>query len=763
MSADAALAPLPGHREVRPQTATAAEHPMGRLVTFAALGLYGVLRWANLFTAGSTGRLLGLLALSLLVAGAGAVVARRSRPLAIAGAVVAVLAAFAIAGVPISWIVHVRIAVTARAIGHGLTGLPGSLVPYPGGNGPVRLVIVLGAAVLLLDAALLLAFEPPGAGILRRAWAALPLVALAAVPTTLLRPGLPYVDGLLVFALLMAFVWGGRIGHGRVPDAIGVCVVAVVLALFAAPYLDAHKPWLDYRALTATLAPTAVDTFDWSQNYGPIVWPRHGRTVLEVKASHGDYWKAENLDVFDGTGWTQGVIVGAEQLPQPTAKALATWTQTIEVRVRNMRTTDVIGSGSTGQPADIAQPVVPGFSPGTWTAGAELGPGDTYTAAVYSPHPSASQLAAVGDGGSTATAGYRSILLPTAVLGSAGATATSQPQIVFPPFHSQQPVESVIGLPADTGATIIDHSPYAPAYALAQRLASGAATPYAFALSIERYLASGYTYSENPPVTGYPLLTFLFDSKRGYCQQFAGAMALLLRMGGVPARVAVGFTPGTYDASTHRWVVTDIDAHAWVEAWFSGYGWVRFDPTPAADPALGGHTSITGATVLGTADAAQRGAVKSSRTSKTASAPGRHHGGTSAGGLAGPLGVALVLAALLLISGLLVATRPLAAGEPPVEELERAFARTGRPLPAGVTLAALEHRFRGAPQAAGYIRSLRLRRFGATAQMPSSGQRRALRAELRVGLRPLGRLRALWALPPRRRARGKRPDGPEGA
>ena len=63
-------------------------------------------------------------------------------------------------------------------------------------------------------------------------------------------------------------------------------------------------------------------------------------------------------------------------------------------------------------------------------------------------------------------------------------------------------------------------------------------------------------------------------------------MALLLRLGGVPARVAAGFTSGQYDPTSHRWLVTDFDAHAWVEAFFPGYGWVRFDPTPAsADPA----------------------------------------------------------------------------------------------------------------------------------------------------------------------------------
>ena len=108
---------------------------------------------------------------------------------------------------------------------------------------------------------------------------------------------------------------------------------------------------------------------------------------------------------------------------------------------------------------------------------------------------------------------------------------------------------------------------------------------------MERYLADGFTYNENPALTRYPLETFLFASRVGYCQQFSGAMALLLRMGGVPARVAAGFTSGTYDRSSHQWVVTDRDAHAWVEAWFPKYGWVRFDPTPVSAPARGGSTA----------------------------------------------------------------------------------------------------------------------------------------------------------------------------
>src|SRR5947209_17360727 len=84
-----------------------------------------------------------------------------------------------------------------------------------------------------------------------------------------------------------------------------------------------------------------------------------------------------------------------------------------------------------------------------------------------------------------------------------------------------------------------------------------------------------------------------------------------------------------------------------------------------------------------------------------------------------------------------------------VAELERAMARTGQPIGAATTLAGLEHRVRGRPEAEAYIRTIRLARFGNDGPgLPTLRQRRALRTELRSGLGLAGTLRALWALPP---------------
>jgi hypothetical protein len=110
-----------------------------------------------------------------------------------------------------------------------------------------------------------------------------------------------------------------------------------------------------------------------------------------------------------------------------------------------------------------------------------------------------------------------------------------------------------------------------------------------------------------------------------------------------------------------------------------------------------------------------------------------------------PAVLALIVLALLVRALLSPALNP----EDLVDELERALARSGRPLADGVTLAALEQRFRSSPTAAAYVRALRVSRYAGARTHPTLAQRRALRHQLRFGLGLSGRLRALWALPPR--------------
>ena len=76
---------------------------------------------------------------------------------------------------------------------------------------------------------------------------------------------------------------------------------------------------------------------------------------------------------------------------------------------------------------------------------------------------------------------------------------------------------------------------------------------------------------------------FLFEQKRGYCEQFSSSLAVMARSLGIPARVATGYAPGEYNPFTGYYDVRASDAHAWVEIYFPGYGWSTFDPTPSFD------------------------------------------------------------------------------------------------------------------------------------------------------------------------------------
>jgi transglutaminase-like putative cysteine protease len=86
-------------------------------------------------------------------------------------------------------------------------------------------------------------------------------------------------------------------------------------------------------------------------------------------------------------------------------------------------------------------------------------------------------------------------------------------------------------------------------YSLARRVATGASDPFEAVHRIDLYLRSNYAYRQNVPNHTYPLPAFLSQDRAGYCQQFSGAMALMLRMLGIPSRVATGFAPGGRDPS----------------------------------------------------------------------------------------------------------------------------------------------------------------------------------------------------------------------
>jgi hypothetical protein len=142
-----------------------------------------------------------------------------------------------------------------------------------------------------------------------------------------------------------------------------------------------------------------------------------------------------------------------------------------------------------------------------------------------------------------------------------------------------------------------------------QNAIAGAATPFDEVLAINQYFddpANGFIYSTTTKSadTGDGLSDFL-STKIGYCQQYAGAMAVMVRELGIPARVVLGYTHEKADENG-SFTVTSHDAHAWVEAYFGGIGWVPFDPTPLSGDDAGRAVSLPYAST-GAADSGDGG------------------------------------------------------------------------------------------------------------------------------------------------------------
>lgn len=121
---------------------------------------------------------------------------------------------------------------------------------------------------------------------------------------------------------------------------------------------------------------------------------------------------------------------------------------------------------------------------------------------------------------------------------------------------------------------------------LAAKVTRGARTPYEKATAIKEYLVANYSYSERIPALppGEDCVAhFLFRLRRGNCNHFASAMAIMCRASGIPARIATGFAAGERDEAFGCYIVREHDAHAWVEAYLPAIGWTEFDPTPARE------------------------------------------------------------------------------------------------------------------------------------------------------------------------------------
>jgi transglutaminase-like putative cysteine protease len=740
---------IPMTSPVQPARAAAARSQAWtlRLATFAALGLFGGVHWAGIVRPGAGGDLLGLflvaIAAGVVAAAALEVLTKRVRRVAALAAIV--LAALAlillVSGVPLWYLRPDRWDTLSVNLANAIATLPDLRMPYRGADPWVRTVLIAGGGVLLLAGAILALAPRP-----QTRAATFCLVLLYVVAIIEHRPSHPYLDGILFALLLGAMLWGEHLTGHEAPVAATLGVLAVLGSALVAPHLDSPRPWVDYEALAEALQGGKTTTFTWNHSYGPLNWPRDGSEIARVRARGNPYYKTVNLEDFDGREWRQDTGVLSDGEDTQFAPRHPGWTQTIHVTVKGLKSRPFLVAGTTTlidhSSKDVAQ-----ATPGTFqAAGKPLRRGDSYDAVAYVPTPSPIEMQGAG------------VDYPYYVIRQLGLELPSQPgvgplEVHFAPWGSG----SANVARAASGFAVIDAdqalaaSPYAREYALARQLRGATTDPYDYVRKVIARVQRDARYTESPPSPGRlePLDAFLFRDHAGYCQHFAGATALLLRMGGVPARVVAGFSPGSRDGATH--VIRDLDAHSWVEVYFPGLGWVTFDPTPGDSPARSQQTDTVA--VASTTPAPKR---RSTAGGDRLSDP--RAGGAAAAGDGGGIGLMIWLVlggvALVLVAGAVAAAvarqRRLArSGDPELEELRLALQRSGRGVVPDLTLAKVERMLAGSDAAAGYVASLRVARYGAGGPPPTPRERRALRRELAAGLGIGGRIRALWALPPR--------------
>jgi hypothetical protein len=776
-------APAGAPATVAPQRAAAVpgalRAPLLRLAAFAALAMFAAAHWSSLVASADAGRtvlvvLVATGAAALLIALgapgvrpaltaalggrdrlAGAVVAAAALVVGVAGIALALGAA----GLPMRLLAPANWGELFDGLDRGLAGIQSVDWPYAGPDEWVRRSILMGAP-LLIGAAALVAFFP--ARRFKTPLHAAGLVLLLVVYGTAVTehdPGEPLLRGLALLALVAAWLWLPRLESREALAGAGLVLSLGALSLPVAAALDSEQPWWDYRAWSWFGDGKAI-TFDWTHTYGPLDWPRDGTTLLHVKSDRPHYWKAETLDAFDGVRWGRGRTSDATQagqgLPDPSVQSQRwdyfdwnrSWDERIRFTVRSLSTTLLVGAGDTYDVDGVAGPVSPS-SDGTTRMAERLEEGDAYTISTYAPKPSVPQMRGMPSGFSPALLEFTTIELPAPgsnALESRDRLALGGEEVAVPIWGDEPYADPAAPREALT------NSVYGDMYAIASRVTAGSPTMYDAVAGVERYLKRNFTYSEKPRGAQYPLNAFLFRDEFGYCQQFSGAMALMLRMAGIPSRVAAGFAPGSLNRDTGEYRVRDLDAHSWVEVYFNGIGWVPFDPTPPATPAQTQIGGLTPTSAPGGDIDQRRQGVASERAAEGSGSPVADSDSGASPWLLLPL---------LLVGGAGLATYllyrragrldPAELAEAQLAELRRALPRLDWEVPAGTTLLGLERRLDRAagPAAARYAARLREHRFDPRSPAaPTLRDRRELRRDLtaRGGLR--ARLVGLIAIPP---------------
>jgi transglutaminase-like putative cysteine protease len=456
--------------------------------------------------------------------------------------------------------------------GHGLVDFYDFRLPFDPALHPQSHQVVLAAIFgFTLVLALAVAARRP-------LLAVIVLLVGAGWPVTLLAGGDELSRGVVVLAMALALLAGLVERPSRLAFVASAAVVVGALTLSSSPAVakTAFLDWEQWDFYTRPQDPVSV-RYVWDARYDGVRFPKTQTTVLTIRAPRrSNYWRATVLDRFDGTRWLEQLWRESprerRELMPAEARDRSEWVEQ-EVTVRALEDDHLIGA-TMPVAHDVTEATYLGQGVARLLRGLQRD--QSYRIWSYAPRPTPFELARV-------RATYpRALTRP-------GRDLDLGDRTTLPPLGRPGRDALVTRLLAE------GLQPYAELYERARAVTGETSSPYAAVVALETWFRTtgGFTYTEQPGSTPGvpPLVSFVEDTRAGYCQHFAGAMAVMLRLLGVPARVAAGFVPGKYSDGT--WRVTDHQAHAWVEVWFRGYGWLPFDPTPGRGRVSGSYSSTS--------------------------------------------------------------------------------------------------------------------------------------------------------------------------
>jgi transglutaminase-like putative cysteine protease len=496
---------------------------------------------------------LARVALAALVGAAGFAFIRRPLPAAPWFAL-ALASVFWQVRAPEALVIAVRRAVLAIV---GIVVVLGwTLMSYPvlSATAEALLTAACGYALLVLSCASLLAPRFPRPSTLYPSIAA--LLALACYdPAAHVRVAV-IVAALALFVFLLVTP-ARRWTLSRVALLTLYVVPAVLIARAVVGFLPLAQTRVEEYALGMTGSTASSSGMSAHVRLGALSSLKlSSQIVLRVFAPSARKLRGRVYVAFDGRGWNAAPAEAGSLRPlEPAAlaPALVAWAGAIPGMSFGRSDTPVAPAAAGQIPSRIVQRLV--------TPGLLVAPGGV--SIVRAP------VAAMG----LDTFG---LLRPAAdaapeVYGVVSATG----DVTVPGPADPRLLTACLDLPAETDPRFSE---------LAKRLGAGLTTPQKLERTVS-YVAGACHYSLEPGTfrTRQPVAEFLFDKKLGYCEYFASAAAILLRLQGVPTRYVTGYNVQEDNRVAGHYLVREADAHAWIEAYVPEVGWVEADPTPAAE------------------------------------------------------------------------------------------------------------------------------------------------------------------------------------